>query len=179
MLDLLRSRRSIRKYTGEGIGPEQRAALEEAALRAPSSHGRRPWEFVFVEERALLERLARAKPTGSAFLSGAALAVAVCGDEPLSDVWIEDCAVAAAILHFTAHDLGLGSCWVQVRNRPHDETRSAEEYVRDLLGIPDRLRVLCMVGIGVPAEPKAGVPREALPFEKIHYDRFGRNKNSG
>ncbi len=55
------------------------------------------------------------------------------------DVWIEDCSIASLILHLAASDLGLGSCWVQIRKREHDANRTAEEYTKNLLGLVQRL----------------------------------------
>jgi nitroreductase len=167
MLELLRTRRSIRKFSPEPLAAETVAALKEAVLRSPSSRGINPWTFHFVQDPALIAQLAGCKEHGSSFLKGAPLAVAVCGDEGASDVWIEDCSIAAIILHLTAASLGLGSCWVQVRNRTQAGGASSEEVVRALLGIATPLRVLAIVAIGHPAEIKAGHPLEKLDHGKV------------
>lgn len=120
----------------------------------------------------MLAELARAKPHGSSFVGSASLAIVVCGDEQRSDVWVEDCSIAALIAHLTAHGLGLGSCWVQIRCRPHDEQRSAEQLVQQLLGIPAPLRIEAIVAIGHPAEHKPGHERRQLEVGKIHHDRY-------
>ena len=83
-------------------------------------------------------------------------------------------AIAAAILHLQAADLGLGSCWVQIRRREHDATTSAQDYVAGLLGLPPGMMVLAIIGIGHPVETKAGHPRGALPFAQVSRERFGR-----
>ena len=141
MIDLLRTRRSIRKFTCEPIAPEQRILLEEALLRAPTSRGINPTAFVMVDDKALLKDLARAKQSGGAFLADAPLGIVICADPSLSDVWVEDCSLTAIILHLTAHSLGLGSCWIQIRKRMHTPEITAEARIRELLGIPDRLAV--------------------------------------
>lgn len=173
MIELLRTRRSIRRYTAEPVAAAERAVLEEALLRAPSSRNLRPWEYIFVDEPDQLAALARAKPHGSSFLHGAALGIVICGDAAKCDVWIEDCSIAAFIAHLQAHALGLGSCWVQIRERPHDDGTAAEAYVRGLLGIPEALRVLAIVGVGHAAESKPGVPEEQLERNKIWRNRYG------
>jgi nitroreductase len=99
--------------------------------------------------------------------------VAVCADPARCDVWIEDCAIAATILHLAAESLGLGSCWVQIRQRPHGDGRSAEEYVREVLGLPESLVLECIIGIGYPACSLPGHPRVSLAFDKVHRNRFG------
>jgi nitroreductase len=174
MIDLLRTRRSIRKYTDQPVDAEARALLQEALLRSPSSRSKRPWEFVFVDDRKLLEALGRTKPHGSSFLERAALAIVICADAARCDVWVEDCSIAAIIAHLQAHALGLGSCWVQIRQRKHDDGTSAESYVRQLLDIPDRLQVEAIVAIGHPAEQKQGVAGEKLERSKIWSNRYGQ-----
>ncbi|MBK5276244.1 MAG: nitroreductase family protein [Desulfuromonadales bacterium] len=167
MLELLRKRRSIRKFTPEKIAPEAITSLIEAALRAPSSRGINPWEFIVVDNPELLTKLSKAKQHGSEFLKNAPLAIVVCADSTQSDVWIEDCSIAAIIIQLTALSLGLGSCWTQIRNRQHDIKNTAEIYVRELLGLPEQTRVECILGIGHPAEVKAPVATDKLQYDKV------------
>jgi len=98
MLDILRSRRSIRRYKDREIEKEKIELLKEAALRSPSSRGINPWRFIFITDKALLEGLSRAKESGSSFLKGAALGVVVTAVREESDVWVEDCSIASIIL---------------------------------------------------------------------------------
>lgn len=167
MIEILRARRSIRKFERRPIEADKVALLEEALLLSPSSRGLRPWRFVFVDRTELLERLARSRPHGSSFVAGAALAIVVCGDEGVSDIWVEDCSIAAIMAQLAACSLGLGSCWVQIRGRPCSEDKTAEEHVRETLGLPDDLRVEAVVALGYAAEAKTPHPRESLPFDRI------------
>ncbi len=98
MLELLRTRRSVRRYEAKEIEPELIELLKEAAVRSPTSRNFRPWRFLFVTDKAKLEALSRAKSSGSSFLKAAALGVVICADETESDVWIEDCSIASTIL---------------------------------------------------------------------------------
>jgi nitroreductase len=172
MIELLRKRRSIRKFTGEPVAPATVELLIEALLRAPSSRGINPWEFVVVDDRELLAKLARSKEHGSEFLNNVPLAIVVCADSSKSDVWIEDCAIASIILQLTALSLGLGSCWVQIRKRNHDGSSSAEEYIRGLLGLPERLNVASIIGIGHPGETKRTIPAKDLQYAKVKRNRY-------
>ncbi len=167
MIEMLRSRRSIRKYEKKGIDTNMLDILKEALLRCPSSRGINPWIFIFVDDRDLLHRLSQAKEHGSGFLKDAALGIVVCGDETKSDVWVEDCSIASIVVQLTAHSLGLGTCWIQIRNRSHTNETTAEKYIQELLGIPEHLRVECMISIGYPAETKTPLPFERLDFDKI------------
>lgn len=172
LLDILSRRRSIRQFTSQSVEAEKIEALLEAALRAPSSRGLRPWEFVVVSEPATLRALAQAKQHGAEFLAGAALAIVVAADPQRCDVWVEDCAIAALCLQLAASSLGLESCWAQIRLRRHADGRDAEAHVRELVGLPAHFAVDCIIGIGYPAESKAGHPRASLPFTKVHREQF-------
>ena len=167
MMDLLRMRRSIRKYKDKDIDPRTIDDLKEAVLRAPSSRGINPWRFFFVTDRELLSRLSKAKEHGSDFIKGAPLGVVICADERESDVWVEDCSVASIILQLAGLSLGLGSCWIQIRNRSYSRDRSSEDYVREVLGLPQGLKVESMIAFGYPDEVLEPVPRDQLEYGKI------------
>ncbi len=174
MIDILRTRRSVRSYEKGRIDPQTLESMKEALLLCPSSRNIRPWTFILVDNPDMLLRLSQAKPQGSDFLKGAALGIVICGDEQKSDVWIEDCAIAAIVVQLAAHSLGLGSCWIQIRSRPHSAEKTAEEYVRETLDIPKALRVDCMISIGIARQDhKAPKPAEGLDYEKIQYNRYG------
>jgi len=174
-LDLLRKRRSIRVFAPHPLPPAAITALREAALRSPTSRGTNPWQFIFSDDPELIARLSRAKTHGSAFLAGAPLVIVVCADESASDVWVEDCSIAATTLHYMATALGLGSCWVQIRNRQHSSTESSEDYLKSILGIPAQIRIVAMVGIGMPAENKPGHPETELLLTRIHHNHYQEN----
>jgi len=167
MLDILRKRRSVRKYRDEDIDPEIVELLKEAALRSPTSRNFRPWRFFFVEDQEKLEALSRAKPSGSSFLAGAHLGVVVCADEDESDVWVEDCSIASIILQLAGQSLGLGSCWIQIRRRMHNDSKTSEEHVRSVLGLSENIRVESMIAFGYPDEENAPIPAEELQRDKI------------
>lgn len=172
MLDLLRQRRSIRKFRDQQIESDKQKLLMEAALRSPSSRGRNPWEFIQVTDPDLLAALGSSKQHGSAFLADAPMAVVIAADPEKCDVWVEDCSIAAIILQLTAVSLGLGSCWVQIRLRPHDEGSSAESYIKEILNLPDNLVVGCVIAIGYPDEEKPGHADESLLRTQVHSNRF-------
>ncbi len=172
MIELLRARRSVRKYEFRKIEEDKIEILKEAVLRSPTSRNFRPWEFIFVSDRDLLDRLSRAKPHGAAFLKGAALGIVVCADEDRSDVWVEDCSIASILVQMVAQSLGLGSCWIQIRKRTHADGRTAEAYIQELLGLPENLKVESIISIGYPAEKRDPVPKENLETHKIRMNRY-------
>ncbi len=167
MIDQLRARRSIRKYKNTPIEQDQIKLLQEALLRSPSSRSLNPWHFIFIYDKELLTKLSIAKAHGAAFLENAPLGIVICGDESASDVWIEDCSISAILVQLTAQSLGLGSCWIQIRNRKDASGRSAENIVKEVCDLPNNLRVECIISIGYPDESKSGIPEEELLFERI------------
>jgi len=173
MIELLRARRSIREYTDRSLEPEKLELLREAVLRSPSSRNLDPWEFIFVDDRQLLKKLAVCKPHGADFLAQAALGIVVCGDSRESDTWIEDCTIASILVQMVAESIGLGSCWVQVRNRRFDGQMTSEQYVQKLLQIPEHIKVESIIAIGYPAEKREPLPRADLKDAKVHANTFG------
>jgi nitroreductase len=170
---LLEKRRSIRQYSEKKIEAEKIDALVEAVLRTPSGKSKYPCEYIVVEDRQVLEKLSLAKPAGAALLKNATLGIVICADQEKSDTCIEDASIAAIIVQLAAENLDLGSCWVQLRNRKHEDGRSSQQYVAELLGIPEKYMIQTIVAIGYPAETKPPHKKENLHFEKVHKGRFG------
>ncbi len=171
-IDLLRTRRSIRQFQEKPVEKEKIDLLVESMLRSPSSRSLNPWEFVVVRDPQILGDLSKAKPHGSSFIKNAPLAIVVCGDPAKCDVWIEDCSIAALIIHLAAIDLGLGSCWVQIRMREHDGRTSSEAYVKKLLGLGENMVVEAIIAIGYGKEDKPGHPHSSLLYDKISYEKY-------
>ena len=171
-IPLIQKRRSIRKFSDKPVEPEKIDLLVEAALRSPSSRGFKPWSFVVVTDRGMLEKLSKAKLHGSAFLKNAPLGIVVCGDPEKSDVWIEDASIATIFIHLAAASLGLGSCWIQLRLRMQSETRTSQTYMEEVLGMPPNIQALAMVGIGYPAEEKSSYKIDDSEYQKVHLTPF-------
>jgi nitroreductase len=173
-LELLRKRRSIRKFKHHAVEPELIDQIIEAALRAPSSKGQYPWEFIVVTDRKLLEKLSFTKPHGSSFLKEAPLCIVVCGRPDKSDMWVEDCSIASTLMLLAAESLGLGACWIQIRERKHDDYKLASNYVSELLEIPGEMEVEAIIAAGYPDEQKLGHDPAKLHRDKVHQNRFGQ-----
>ena len=172
MIELLRTRRSVRKFTSEAIEPEKIELLKETVLRSPTSRNIKPWEFIFVDDRDLLRQLAQSKPHGARFLQDAALGIVVCADGQKSDVWTEDCSIASILVQMEAQSMGLGSCWIQIRNRMFDDTTTSQEHVRSLLKMPSNIRVESIVALGYPAEKKEPISRDDLDYTKVRINCY-------
>ena len=176
-LSLAQSRRSIRKYQDKPVESGKIDLLVEALLRAPTSRGKNSWEFVVVTDSVLLDKLSSAKPHGAAFLRDAALAIVVCANPQISDVWIEDASIASIFIHLAAASLELGSCWIQIRERKHNDTQTAEAYIAEILNLPAHIKVVSMIAIGYPAESKPPHSKERLHNEKVYLNIYGGVNN--
>lgn len=170
--NLLVNRRTTRRYTDEPLTPDQVKTILEAALMAPAGKRKNPWQFVVVEDKQMLSQLSKSKEHGSGPIEGAALAIVVLGNPYISDTWVEDCSIASVLMQLTCEDLGLGSCWVQIRNRFTADGRSSEDVVRGLLNIPEEMQVLSIISIGHKAEEKKPFNTDELHWEKVHIGQW-------
>lgn len=169
---LVTQRRSTRQFTEELLLPHEVEQIMQSALMAPSSKSSRPWHFVLVEDKEMLQKLSICKATGASFIENCALAIVVLSDPMQSIAHIEDAAIAATYIQLQAEDLGLGSCWVQISGRETEAGQDSEEYVRELLDIPFQLTVGCIVAIGHKARESKPQNIEKLKWEKLHLGKF-------
>ena len=171
--DLIKKRRSMRKFTPAELTDEQVVTLLKAALMSPSSKRSNCWQFVVVDDKETLERLSHCKASGAEFVKDAPLAIVVLADPLQSDVWIEDASVASTMLVLQAEDIGLGACWVQVRERFLSDGVSANEVVREILDIPLQLQVLSIIAVGHKGMERKPFDESHLQWEKIHLNKYG------
>ena len=172
-LELLKNRRSTRLFTSEPVSEDNVCTLMKAALMSPSGHRFNPWEFILVEDKEVLKALSVSKEHGAGLLEGAAMAVVVIADTTKTDVWIEDCSIATIIIQLAAEELGLGSCWVQIRRRTDAAGNLAEDNVREILGKPVHYSVLSIVGIGHKERDARPFDEDKMQWEKVHIGCFG------
>ena len=170
--DLVCLRRSHRKFTTEEIDAEDVRLIMRAALMSPTSKGQRAWQFVVVDDPTDMEKLSDAKDMGAQFMKGAPLAIVVLGDPLQNDCWIEDGAIAAISMQYQAEELGLGSCWVQMRGRGLADGTSADDVIRGVLDIPENLHVLCIVAVGHKADERKPQNEDRLKWEQVHAGKY-------
>lgn len=158
-------RRSTRKFLSTPVERETLQRIVDAALVAPTSRNTRSTRFIVVEDKELLERMSQMRDYGSAFMKDATAAIVVAGDTTTTDLWVDNCAIAATTIQLAIVDEGLASCWVHVNNRPclkdEPDGEKADDYLRALLGIPAHYGILCAVALGYSDyEPKPLPPYE-------------------
>lgn len=149
-IDVARSRRSCRSFLPEPLSDEEISLIMEAGDLAPSSRGIRPVRLVPVRDEGIIRRLALCRESGTRALETATFAVIVAADASKSDVWVEDCSIASIMMQLEAEDLGLGSCWIQVRLRGDGGT-GTEDIVRREASLDQSLKVESIVAFGRPA----------------------------
>lgn len=170
---LLIERRSIRRYTGQEIEPEKVKLILEAALLSPTSKSARAWHLVAVEDKDTLARLCGCKKAGAVSLKTCPLAVVVAVDSTKSEAWIEDASVAAFAMQLQARSLGLGSCWVQLYGRyAEDDATPSDQFVQEVLGIPESCCVLCAITFGYPDEERKPQDTGKLKWDNVHIDKW-------
>jgi len=163
--DVLRMRRSVRKFTDEPVSPEHIDALMHAAMSGPSACNRQPWQFYVVSNVDMIAELRKATHFTNI---KAPLAIVVCGDlskalpMALSEYWIQDCSAATENILLRATDLGLGAVWCGI----HLQKR-AEQKVSATLGLDKKLAPLNVIWVGHPDENPE--PKEWYDERRIHY----------
>lgn len=170
--ELVQRRRSHRHFSEQEINADDVRLIMRAALMSPTSKGSRSWQFVVTDDRITLQKLADAKTAGGQFLSEAALAVAVLGSPVQNDCWIEDAAIAAISMQYQAEELGLGSCWIQMRGRGLSDGTTADEVIRGVLGIPEDMSCLCVVAFGRKADERKPQNEDRLKWENVHLGQW-------
>lgn len=170
VLNAIAKRSSIREYTSEAVSRDQLETIIKAGMAAPSGMNRQPWEFVAIDDRALLDRLGDSLPYAK-MLRHASAAIVVCGDTekdcpaPYNSLWIHDCAAATENILLAVEALGLGAVWTAVA-----PNATIVDVVKDILKLPHNIVPLCVIPIGHPAgEAK---PKDKFVPEKIHWNGF-------
>lgn len=153
--EVILNRHSVRRFADK---PVDRALVDQliaVAQTAPSSKNCKSSGFMVVEDPDTIQALSQMRTSGCAFMDKAPVVIVVLGDSELSDMWVENSSISATFLQLAATANGLGSCWVQVRGRKRSKDGSipgtAEDYVRQLLGVRDGMSILCLLAIGYEA----------------------------
>lgn len=173
MYDLLKKRRSIRKYSSLPVEREKVETLIKSLLFAPSGHNIKPVEVIYVNDSKLLKKLSLSKAGGAKFLESTPQCLVILADESKTDVWVEDSSIATTVAHLSAESLGLGSCWIQIRNRKTSDGEFSEDYVRNLFNIPEKIRVEALLAFGYSDETKEAHSEKDLNMGVVSENIYG------
>lgn len=158
---LIRNRYSCRQFSDSEVLSDQVQLILESALLSPTAKNNRQWQFYVTDNRLLMTQLADVKEHGASFLRDAGFAVVVACDPKNDECWIEDCSIAAITMQYQASDLGLGSCWCEIRDRYLSDGTSAEDAVRGIVGVGENERILCVIAFGHAKSGETKHSREA------------------
>ena len=164
---LVQQRRSHRKFTEKEVDANDVQLILRAALMSPTAKNSRAWRFVVVDNKTDIAKIADAKEGGAAFMAGAPLAIVVLGNPDEDECWIEDGSIAAISMQYQAEELGLGSCWVQMRGRGLSDGTRANYIIRGILLLPENMQVLCVLAIGHPADERPMQNEDRLKWENV------------
>ena len=174
LVDIIRKRRTVRRFNGREVSDKQVETLLELAMYAPNRLNRQPWHFVVVRDQELQKQFAdvlRIHP----YLETASVVVAVCALPDRSPTWAMDVSAAIENMLIGATSMGIGSAWV---GSPDTVMWSLfEEAAHDALAIPENVRVVSLVALGYPAEERPPhTKQERFDPLKVHYGRWEERK---
>jgi nitroreductase len=159
LMEAIRKRRSIRKFSSSPIPKPDLEAIVDAGRLAATGNNRQPWSFVVVTDRKMIGGLKEA----GAWIEQAAAVIAVVMD-PQSRWWVEDGSAAIQNMLLAATGLGYGGCWVE------GDLQSREEKFKKMLGVPEQKRILALLPFGIPADSPT---KEKKPLaEVLHWEKF-------
>jgi nitroreductase len=167
--DVILKRKSVRKYDPEPIPEKTLKKILEAGRVAPSAKNIQPWRFVVVKDKEMKKKVAEAC-NNQMFMAQADVIVCGCALEKIAygrmgghlNSYPIDLAIALDHMILAAASEGLGTCWIGAFN---------EEKVKEVLGVPNDVRVVALTPIGWPAEEPKARPRKELK-EIISYDKY-------
>ncbi len=162
--EIILKRRSIRKYVPKPVEKEKLLKVLEAARWAPSAGNRQPWYFIVVKDPDLKKELAKAA-ANQMFIADADVIIVGVSDPERSPRWHDrDTMIALEHIALVATELGLGTCWIGAFD---------ENKVKELLNIPEKLRVVALMPVGYPGESPGPRPRKELK-EIVFLNKFGQ-----
>jgi nitroreductase len=160
-IEVLKSRRSIRSYTGQAVEQNVMEEIVDCARLAPTAMNDQPWDFVVVTRRELLESIPLMLGHAE-FIAKASFAVLVLARD--TNYAVEDCCAATENLLIAAAAHGLGACWVAGTKLDYGPV------VAKAFGAPEDRQLIAIVSVGYPAEDPT-VEKRPLS-EVIHWERF-------
>jgi nitroreductase len=160
-LTCIRKRREIREYLDKPVPEECIQEILEAGRLAPSSKNSQPWHFIVIKDKTTLKQISDLTPTGK-HIAQAPFAIAIVMDgAKLPEI---DGARAGQNMILAAWSLGVGSCWI---------TNFYDDGVKDLLGVPQRMKLVTVLPFGYPKEPRTNRKKVRRPLSEIvHYEKF-------
>lgn len=170
VMENILNRKSVRKYTKEEVKKEQLEMLVRAGMAAPSARNSQPWLFFVIDDRTILDNLAKQLPNAKMLLSAKA-AIVVCGnlqkalDGEGREFWVQDCSAATQNILLAAESMGLGAVWTGAY--PRKETVN---IIKVELGLPEHIVPLNVIPIGWQTGEEK--PKQKYTEENIRWNKW-------
>lgn len=161
-------RTSVRRYIDKKVSDKLIIDIMRAAMSAPSGVNRQPWEFVVIDDKKVLTKLANSLPYAK-MTTKAPLAIAVCGNSERflagedATLWVQDLSAVSENILLAAHALGLGGVWTCLY--PHSDRMNEASRI---LNLPEGIIPFSLIPIGYPEA-------DHKPMDKWQPDRIHRN----
>lgn len=170
VMENILNRKSVRKYTKEEVKKEKLEMLVRAGMAAPSARNSQPWLFFVINDRAILDNLAKQLPNAKMLLSAKA-AIVVCGNLQKAlegdgrEFWVQDCSAATQNILLAAESMGLGAVWTGAY--PRKETVN---IIKVELGLPEHIVPLNVIPIGWQTGEEK--PKQKYTEENIRWNKW-------
>ncbi len=167
----LRTRISTRQFSDMPIPDEHVHTILEAGMSGPTAVNARPWSFIVVRDREMLNKMADCNGRAAEPLRRAALGILICGDldrafKSAPDYWVIDGSIAAQNMILAAHALGIGSVWLGTW--PQENKIAAQTA---LFSLPEHIVPHSVIAFGYPAEEST---KQKLLYEddRVHFEHW-------
>ncbi len=160
-LQSIHERTSVRAYTSKSVSKEILVDLVKAGMAAPSAMNKQPWEFVIIQDRAILDKLGKIKPP----VGKAPAAIVVLGDTKASGSWVLDCSAASENILIAATSMGLGTVWTGAYGNAQ-----FEELLKETLSLPEGIMPLSVIAVGYA--DGTPTPKDKYVESKVHFNKF-------
>lgn len=169
-LDIIYTRRSIRRYTDEEVTKDEEHLLLKAAMCSPNCVNNRSWAYVVVRDLEKIRQISEGLHPNAPLVKNVNFLIVVCGDMTLTrpglvDYWVQDCAIASTSMLIAANGIGLGGCWYGVYPQEYKVNN-----ITQILNLPNHIIPLNVLTFGHPAEQRPNVSEERFEEHKIHYN---------
>ena len=171
--DLVKKRRSIRKYKSDSVSDKNIEYILNAARLAPSAKNRQCWRYVVVKDKKIIEKIASSRPESKEWLAETPVMIVVCADPNESskregkELYLFDLGLSFEHLMLAAKDCGLATCCIGGFD---------EKTVKDAIGVPENMRVVAFTPLGYGAEEKGEVTDRKPLEEIVFYEKYGQKK---
>ena len=166
-LDVIRRRRTIRKYHTDAVPEDVVKQLLEAAMCAPSAGDEKPWDFIVCTDRAVLDKIEGAHPYAF-MMKQVPAAIVVCCDmklEHLKNHAVLGCSAAVENILIAAESLKLGAAWLGI----YPEADRIGNF-KKLFGLPEHIMPFALVPLGHPGEEK--LMKDRFDPARVHNNKW-------